>query len=353
MSVIQSKQKLLSWFQTFKRDLPWRQTHDPYFIWLSEVILQQTRIDQGMPYYQRFVERFPTVFDLAEASEDEVLKHWQGLGYYNRARNLHHTAKVIAGTYHGTFPDDYERIRQLKGIGEYTAAAIASMAFDLPYVVVDGNVNRVMARLFGIQEPINTTAGKKAVKARAQELLDHEAPGNFNEALMDFGAIQCTATQPKCGICPLQADCYAFNHNQTAVLPRKEKKVKRRPRYFYYLVPANDQGLVIRQRGTDDIWQRMFDFPLIEHQPGESFATEELLELIPSPEGNPTYLGRYNHVLTHRDIFAEFYVINSFGLGNISHNFIFVSWSELSNYAVPRLIDRFLKDNMDSLIIQS
>jgi A/G-specific adenine glycosylase len=353
MKAQQIKEKLVSWFQTFKRDLPWRQTHDPYFIWLSEVILQQTRIDQGMPYYKRFVARFPTVFDLAAASEEEVLNLWQGLGYYNRARNLHHTAQVIAEEYGGQFPTDYAHIRQLKGIGEYTAAAIASMAFDMPYAVVDGNVNRVMARLFGIQEAVNTTPGKKAVRARAQEVLDHEAPGAFNEALMDFGAIQCTATQPKCGICPLQSECYAFNHNQTAVLPRKEKKLKRRTRYFYYLVPANEQGIVVKQRGTDDVWQRLFDFPLVERKTGETFSSDELQALIAFTDAEAAYVGQYKHVLTHQDIIANFYCVNNFDLGRLSNNFIFVAWNELENYALPRLIDRFLKDNLEALIPES
>jgi A/G-specific adenine glycosylase len=312
--------------------------------------MQQTRIDQGLPYYEAFTEQFPTVYDLAKASEDQVLNLWQGLGYYNRARNLHHTAQVIASDYAGTFPEAYDELIKLKGIGEYTAAAIASMAFDKPHAVVDGNVNRVIARLFGIQEPVNTNAGKKAVKSWAEALLDHSEPGNFNEALMDFGAIQCTASTPKCGICPLQDYCYAFLHNQTTELPRKAKKLKRRTRYFYYLVMANSYGVALRQRGTDDVWQRMYDFPLVEKSPNEPFQVAALNELAETYKVDPTYLANYKHVLTHQDIIANFYLINSFDLAIIKEKFIFIPWEELSNYALPRLIDRFLKAYMEELV---
>ena len=344
------RNKFQSWFQTFKRDLPWRWSHDPYRIWLSEVIMQQTRIEQGLPYYEAFTEHFPSVYDLANASEAEVLNLWQGLGYYNRARNLHYTAQVIASDYGGTFPEEYNELIKLKGIGDYTAAAIASMAFNKPYPVVDGNVNRVVARLFGIQKPVNTTKGKKEVKSWAETLLDHSEPGNFNEALMDFGAIQCTAANPKCGICPLQDDCYAFLHNQTLELPRKAKKLKRRTRYFYYLVLASDDGIALRQRGTDDVWQKMFDFPLIERNPNEPFRVEALNELAGNPPESPTFLASYKHVLTHQDIIADFYLINSFDLAIIKQNFIFIRWEELPNYALPRLIDRFLEAHMEELI---
>lgn len=341
---------LKSWFQTFKRDLPWRRTHDPYFIWLSEVILQQTRIDQGLPYYRRFAARFPSIADLANASEDEVLNMWQGLGYYNRARNLHQTAQVIAKEYNCEFPKDYRSLISLKGIGEYTASAIASMAFNLPYPVVDGNVNRVIARLYGIEEPVNTTAGKKAIKAKAENLLDKEAPGEFNEAMMDFGAIQCTSVNPKCGICPIQTYCYAFQHNQTAELPLKAKKLKRKTRYFYYLVLANENGIVLRQRGTNDVWQHLFDFPLIECGPGQVFEPKDLLNLVNNSENGPSYIGYYKHVLTHQDIIASFYKLNIFDLQSLASNFIFIEWEDLENYAVPRLIDRFLKDNIEKLM---
>ncbi len=342
--------KLQAWFRDFKRDLPWRWSHDPYRIWLSEVIMQQTRIDQGLPYYEAFAEQFPTVYDLAKASEDQVLNLWQGLGYYNRARNLHYTAQVIASDYGGTFPEEYDELIKLKGVGEYTAAAIASMAFDKPHAVIDGNVNRVVARLFGIQKPVNTTAGKKAVKYWAETLLDHSEPGTFNEALMDFGAIQCTAANPKCGICPLQGDCYAFMYNQTLELPAKAKKLKRRTRYFNYLVLANSYGIALRQRGTNDVWQRMYDFPLIEKSPNETFQVGALNELAETHQIVPTYLANYKHVLTHQDIIANFYLINSFDLAIIKEKFIFIPWQELSNYALPRLIDRFLEAYIKRLV---
>lgn len=344
------RKKLKTWFHSFKRDLPWRHSHDPYRIWLSEVMLQQTRIDQGLPYFNRFIERFPTVFELAEASEAEVLNLWQGLGYYSRARNLHQTAKTIVSDYEGLFPQDYNSLLQLKGVGEYTAAALASMAFNQPYAVVDGNVNRVIARLFGIHEPVNTTQGKKAIKAWAEQLLDHEHPGSFNEALMDFGAIQCTSATPKCGICPLQDDCYAQQHNEIQKLPLKTKKLKRRTRYFYYLVMTNTAGVVLRQRGDKDVWQHLYDFPVIERSPGESFDKAQLTALTKQPPDAVRFLATYKHVLTHQDIFADFYTINSFDLALVKQDFIFVEWENLSAYAVPRLIDRFLKAHMDELV---
>lgn len=346
----QIREKLKNWFREYKRDLPWRQSHDPYRIWLSEVMLQQTRIDQGLPYYQRFIERFPGIFHLAAAPEAEVLNLWQGLGYYNRARHLHETAQVIANQYQGEFPSDYQSLIQLKGIGEYTAAAISSMAFNKPHVVVDGNVNRVLARLFGIQEPVNTTNGKKAVKAYAESLLDEAAPGDFNEALMDFGAIQCTATNPKCGICPLRDHCYALHHNQTDQLPTKAKKLKRRTRYFYYLVMANSQGLVLRQRGTDDVWQKLYDFPLLELAPWEAFRKGDLTAMAQKPPSVASFIADHKHVLTHQDIIANFYTINNFDLAVLEQNTIFVEWEDLPGYALPRLIDRFLQAHLDNLV---
>lgn len=343
------REKLIQWFDTFQRDLPWRHTHDPYMIWLSEIILQQTRIDQGLPYYHRFIERFPDVYELAHASEDEVLNLWQGLGYYNRARNLHHTAQVIARNYSGEFPGTYEELKKLKGIGDYTAAAISSMAFDQPQAVVDGNVYRVLSRLFGIKKPVNSTAGKKAFKEKAEKLLDRHQPGKFNEALMDFGAIQCKSASPKCGICPLQSQCYAFHHNEVNTLPVKEKKLKRRTRYFHYVVMATEEGIVLKQRGANDIWQKMFDFPLWENNNNEAVTEKELAEWLNIPEKELVFQARYKHVLTHQDIIAYFYMSNHFLLDKNRENFIFVEWKEVNNYALPRLIQRFYDDYLISI----
>ena len=335
------------WFLTNKRSLPWRETHDPYLIWLSEVILQQTRIDQGLPYYRRFVERFPDVFTLAEADEAEVLNMWQGLGYYNRAVNLHHTAKVIAREYNGNFPATFDELKQLKGIGDYTASAISSMAFGEPRAVVDGNVNRVLSRIFGIKAPVNTTKGKQLMKEIAGELLDERDPGVFNEAIMDFGAIQCTAANPKCAICPVREHCQAFHDNLVNELPVKEKKLKRRTRYFYYVVPFNEEGIVLRQRGSDDIWRKMYDFPLLESKKNEPPDLSKLATKIGGDKASLTFRGEYKHVLTHQDIIARFYQTQHFDLNKIMENFIFVRWKAFEEYALPRLIDRFCTDNLN------
>ena len=217
-------QTLLKWFEAYGRELPWRETHDPYAIWLSEIILQQTQVKQGWDYWQRFMRRWPTVNDLAAASEDEVLREWQGLGYYSRARNLHYAARQIVAL--GHFPDTLEEIKQLKGVGDYTAAAIGSIAFGLPAAVVDGNVYRVLARHFGIATPINSTEGKKEFTALAQSLLPETSAGLYNQAIMDFGAIQCTPQSPKCVVCPLQESCEALRTGKVSTLPVKEKKLK-------------------------------------------------------------------------------------------------------------------------------
>ena len=234
MNIIQDT--LLKWFDANRRDLPWRHNPTPYEVWLSEVILQQTRVSQGMDYYLRFIERWPTVVDLAEASEEEVLKMWQGLGYYSRARNLHHCAQQVTSEHKGQFPPDYEKLKQLKGIGDYTAAAIASIAFNLPHAVVDGNVYRVLARLYDIDTPININEGQKLFAQLAEDLLNRKQPGLHNQALMEFGALHCTPKNPNCLLCPLQAQCLAFAHQTVMQRPVKLQKVKVTTRYFNYLV---------------------------------------------------------------------------------------------------------------------
>ncbi len=335
---------LKKWFSRNKRKLPWRDTHDPYLIWLSEIILQQTRMAQGLPYFQRFLERFPDIFQLANAGEDEVLNLWQGLGYYNRARNLHHTAKVIAFEYNGKFPETYEELKKLKGIGDYTASAISSMAFNEPQAVVDGNVYRVLSRVFGIREPVNSTKGKKVFKEKAEALLDRLNPGAFNEALMDFGAIQCQSAEPKCAICPLQENCYAFQNNLVNNLPVKAKKLKRRTRYFYYLVMSDENGIVLRQRGDNDIWRKLYDFPLYEAQNGSEGDLKGLADKFGVPQSGLYHLGQYKHVLTHQDIIANFYHLKAINIDKNKENIIFVKWEKLENYALPRLIQNFYND---------
>lgn len=258
------RERLFAWFAQNSRPLPWKGERDPYKIWLSEIILQQTRVEQGLPYYQKFIERYPTVRHLSDAPEDEVLKLWEGLGYYSRARNLHHTAKLIAGGPGGNFPDTYTGIRALKGVGDYTAAAIASFAFNLPHAVLDGNVFRVLARYFGIETPTDTSAAKKEFTALALELLDPARPGDFNQALMDFGATHCTPQKPKCPDCLLRPQCAAFQQNKVAELPVKSKQLVKKDRFFVYLVVHHKGDIFVQRRNRKDIWQNLWEFPLLE-----------------------------------------------------------------------------------------
>ncbi|MEO8068831.1 MAG: A/G-specific adenine glycosylase, partial [Flavobacteriales bacterium] len=255
---------LLPWFAENKRDLPWRNTTDPYRIWLSEVILQQTRVDQGLAYWKRFVERWPTVTDLARASEDEVLKEWQGLGYYSRARNLRSAALQVVHEHRGVYPTTHVGLLKLIGVGDYTAAAIASICFSRPEAVVDGNAYRVLARVFGIATPIDSTAGKKEFKALANTLIDPDHPGDHNQAVMELGATVCTPRNPDCGSCPLRNRCVALKESRIATLPVKVKKQVVRVRYFNYLVLRSPKGIFLHQRSGKDIWQGLWEFPLIE-----------------------------------------------------------------------------------------
>mgnify|MGYP001598355526 CR=1 FL=1 len=257
-------QKLISWYEKNKRDLPWRKTKNPYYIWLSEIILQQTRVEQGLPYYLKFVKKFPTIKELANTSEDEVLNSWKGLGYYTRARNLHFTAKSICENHREKFPGNYEDILKLKGIGKYTAAAIASFAYNLPYPVVDGNVQRVLARVFGVSETFSSSEGEKKFYSLAGNLLNRKNPGNFNQAIMEFGAIHCTPVNPKCMKCIFRESCVAFQTGRVADFPVKSKKAKSRNRYFNYLVIHNGNNIFLDKRQKNDIWKNLYEFPLIE-----------------------------------------------------------------------------------------
>ena len=325
---------ILRWFSTNRRDLPWRETKDPYAIWLSEIILQQTRIQQGQAYWERFMHRWPTVKALAEATEDEVLREWQGLGYYSRARNLHTAAQQIVAS--GGFPTTFEELRKLKGVGDYTAAAIASIAFDLPTAVVDGNVYRVLARYFGIDTPINTTEGKKTFTALAQDLLPHDQASAFNQAMMDFGAIQCTPQSPSCLSCPLAETCDALHSQRINQLPVKLKKLKIRERHFcYYYIRLQENGstfIAIRRRPSGDIWQGLW----------EPLMLEDCSEL-PDIRGTFTLLRQnVKHVLTHQIIYADFYVIDTTEKPLLPDSFIWVPESELSHYALPRLVERLI-----------
>ena len=259
------QKQLLDWYEVYKRDFPWRKTKDPYHIWLSEVILQQTRTQQGLPYYKAFVETYPTVHDLAAAPEEAVLKLWQGLGYYSRARNLHATARYISRELEGLFPSDFDTLKTLKGVGDYTASAIASIAFGVKQAVVDGNVYRVYARFFGIDLPINSAPAFKHFKEIAQKVLPSTDPGTFNQAVMELGALQCVPQQPECSICPLQSACKAYALQQVAQLPIKERKIKIKKRFFHYLVfDSGDKKKYLQQRTAKGIWHKLYEFPLVE-----------------------------------------------------------------------------------------
>ena len=263
---------LLDWYARHGRDLPWRRTRDPYRIWLSEVILQQTRVAQGMDYYLRFTERFPDVGSLAAAPEDEVLKLWQGLGYYSRARNLHAAARQVAARFGGVFPRSYDEVRSLRGVGDYTAAAVCSAAYDAPCAVLDGNVFRVLARLFDIDLPIDSTAGKRTFAELAQMRLDKRCPGRYNQAVMDFGALQCTPAQPGCADCPLASRCLALAAGTVAERPVKQSKTKVRDRWFNYLHVTCGDRTLLRRRGEGDIWQGLYEFPMIETDRAADFS---------------------------------------------------------------------------------
>ncbi|OEK07136.1 A/G-specific adenine glycosylase [Roseivirga misakiensis] len=340
--------QLIDWYRHQKRDLPWRHSKDPYKIWLSEIILQQTRVAQGMPYYLRFVEKYPSVEDLANASEAEVLRLWQGLGYYSRARNLHACAKTVASDYEGKFPSTFEELLKLKGIGRYTAAAIASIAFDQPNAVVDGNVYRVLSRVFGISDDIADSKTLRIFEKKANQLIQGQKPGEFNQAIMDFGAIQCTPRSPSCAICPMTAYCYAFNQGKQDALPVKSKKVKVRNRYFYYFVYEHADRVLMRERGPKDIWQGLFDFEMIESSnPKEQ---EEVFSAISARDSFTVvdYSEEVKHVLTHQRIFTRFLRVQVNDLGNFealaeSRNLRPYQLEEVQELPKPILIQNYLK----------
>jgi A/G-specific adenine glycosylase len=344
MSEIQSL--IIHWYQENKRDLPWRRTKNPYFIWLSEVILQQTRVVQGMSYYEKFVEKYPKIENLAEADEQEVLTTWQGLGYYSRARNLHATAKQITNNFKGVFPSEYLEILSLKGVGEYTAAAIASFAFDKSHAVVDGNVFRILSRIFNVDSPIDSTEGKKKFTYLANELLDKNQPALFNQAIMEFGALQCVPGKPNCEVCPLLFQCEAFKSKTVTQLPVKKGKTKIRNRYFLYLVNFNPQKntLLLRQKTENDIWKNMYEFPKIEFDSTEKiqeFCTQNIDKI----QKNSSI---YKHILSHQHLHTQFILCSDLSLFQLEEC-IEIHVSELGSYPLPRLIDRFLEQNQHFL----
>nr|NQU93519.1 A/G-specific adenine glycosylase [Bacteroidota bacterium] len=345
---------LFNWYDYNKRDLPWRQTRDPYKIWLSEIIFQQTRINQGLEYYQKFVENFPSVHDLANADIDSVLKLWQGLGYYSRAGNLHAAAKDIAATYKGTFPSTYNQLIKLPGIGPYTAAAISSLAFNLVHPVMDGNVLRVVSRWFAIDDPVNSSKGKKKIEQILSELIDTNEPGKFNQAIMEFGALFCKPQKPACHDCVFSKICMAFQQNRVVNFPVKLRNLKPKTRYFNYLVILNsidNQTVVyLQKRNGKDIWKGLYDFPVIEtagHPDMDMLMKgQEWDRMAGKMNMNVSSVSKiYRHQLTHQKIFTRFIEITSpdkFQPENIPA--IPVDIDDLQSYPIPRLIDKYLHD---------
>lgn len=345
--------RLLEWYPHHKRDLPWRNTNDPYIIWLSEIILQQTRVAQGLPYFVKYAENYPRVQDLAIAPEEEVMRLWQGLGYYSRARNLHACAKEVVKSHGGKFPDNYKSLLKLKGVGSYTAAAIASFAFGESVAVVDGNVFRVLSRYFGVDTDIASPRGKKEFEALANRLIPKDNPGEFNQAIMEFGALQCVPKNPDCESCPLKSGCFAYRQGVVADLPVKIKKLKIKERHFQYAHIICGEHVVLKQRSSGDIWQNLFDFPLAETSPswGANRIYPDILNMLKDFETkvvlNPDQI--YKHVLTHQRIFANFvkFVVEEGKFEELqkwanTKGFLLVDQEKLESLAKPRLILKYL-----------
>lgn len=342
--------RLKEWYDVHKRDLPWRKTDDPYKIWLSEIILQQTRVEQGLPYYQKFVKNYPTVYRLAQAQEDQVMKDWEGLGYYSRARNLQYSARLISQELNGEFPASYKEIIELKGVGEYTAAAIASFAFGEAKAVVDGNVFRVLSRYLGIETPINSTKGKKQFLEAAEQLLDKEEPSWYNQAIMEFGALQCVPKNPQCPVCPMNDACSALANGKVDSLPVKIKKNYNRERFFYFFQIENEGKVLVEKRTDSDIWKNLFQFPMVEFESSQTESkaiqkadlgiklTYESIVLTP-------------HKLSHQTIYASVIKIplakgSRVGFGS---NAKWVKKEELEELAFPKPLRQYLDRNQLTL----
>lgn len=340
---------LLQWHSTIDRKLPWKEAPTPYKIWLSEIIMQQTRVAQGTPYYVRFVQQYPTVTDLADAPEDDVLRLWQGLGYYSRARNLHKAAKIIRDAYGGIFPRSHEDILDLPGVGAYTAAAIASFAYGDEYPVVDGNVIRVLSRYYGITDPVDHNATLKSIRSHATALIRGADPAGYNQAIMDFGAMHCTPKSPSCGVCPFADSCKALADETVGVIPYKAKKIKKTTRYLHYYLVHKDGALIIKQRKDQDIWKGLYDFICIELD-DDQLPSLSALQTSLTPYISVDYKmvsdasESYKHLLTHQTIFARFYELEALHIKKLSAPYRLVSWSDLQQYGLPRLLVRYLED---------
>lgn len=344
--------KILLWYRQNMRDLPWRHESDPYRVWISEVILQQTRIDQGIGYYLHFIERFPNLNILAGASEDEVLKIWQGLGYYSRARNLLSGARQVAELYQGQLPDNAKQLKTIKGIGDYTAAAIASISFNEAVPAIDGNVYRVLSRVFGIETPIDSTEGKKTFAKLAATLMNADHPGDFNQALMEFGALHCKPAQPLCQSCTFQNECLAFNLKKVQVLPVKAKKIRPVNRYFFYLVVEEQGAVYLKKRTSNDIWKNLYDFPMIETP--EAIPVEQVI----GSSAWQLLFGKgtveiqaisesIRHLLTHQHLHVQFIHV-TIKKGKIMHsNFLKIDKRNIFEWPVPKLIENYLNEKSE------
>jgi A/G-specific adenine glycosylase len=340
---------LISWYRNNKRELPWRNTNDAYLIWLSEIILQQTRVEQGMPYYFKFSEQYPDVKSFAAATEDDILRLWQGLGYYSRGRNMLKTAKLIVAQFNAVFPTSHQDLIKLTGIGDYTAAAISSFAVNEAKAVVDGNVYRLLARYFGVDTPINSTKGKKQFQEIADELINPNNAGEHNQAMIEFGALQCKPKNPNCAICPFISTCFAYQNQKVTELPVKLKKLKIRERFFYFFLMEHKGQILIKRRGNEDIWAGLHDLPSLEfiertdfesltsHHDFQSFFPDNVIIHAVSDE--------IKHVLTHQRIYARFVHIDSFKEEAIAQNdWFLVNVDDLHQYGQPKLIFEFLKN---------
>ncbi len=340
----------MRWYGEHQRDLPWRHTQDPYLIWLSEVILQQTRVAQGTPYYQRFAAAFPTVQTLAAAEQEQVLRLWQGLGYYSRARNLHRCAQKVVSKHNGRFPTTYQELLKLPGVGAYTAAAIASFAYNETVPVVDGNVYRVLSRAFGIKDDIQSSGGQKKFREQAERLVPRGEANVYNQAIMEFGALQCTPVQPACLLCPLSEQCYAYQHGQQQFLPVKTKKTKVRLRFLHYLVIRQQDTVWMRRRDERGIWAGLYDFYSVETTQQATFEqlTDPVINLLLSQEGaNVRSSAPYQHLLTHQRLHVTFNTITLSkypeNLANETNRLQAYSVDELEQLPKPVLIDNFLQ----------
>lgn len=340
---------IISWYRSHKRNLPWRKTSDPYIIWLSEIIMQQTRVEQGTPYFNRFAEAFPTVGDFAAAEEDEILKLWQGLGYYSRGRNMHHTARRVMEDHAGYFPSDYNSLIRLKGIGEYTAAAIASFAANEPKAVVDGNVFRLLSRYFGIDTPINSGKGKKLFTELANELMDKDRAGEFNQAMMEFGSLQCRPKNPDCSICPLQLNCEARKTKKITELPVKVKTIKVRDRYFNYIIAIKDDQILINKRMSGDIWENLHDLPMFETtgltDPEELLKSESFISCFGKGSKIHSVSALKKHILSHQRLHTRFIQIDHFSEDfTTKKSWFYINLNNIEKFAQPKLIFQFFEN---------